>query len=254
MRLGPGLLVLALTVALAGCGGGKSDELSKATSEGPIGKGSSGVWLYRPAGKPKDVVVYFHGQGGPKEATPENHLPWINHLVKRGSIVVYPRYEMAYEADPMQFIVNGVKAAEKKVDVKDLPVLAIGYSRGGAIAVEYAAAAGRNGVPTPDWIMSVFPAPYGNQKKLIDLGQVPHFTQLVILVGDRDQIVGSAGAVLLGRRLQRGGFPGDNIQVEQVMSHGSFNADHFAPMDTSKAAQTVFWAPADRILDEIDAQ
>ena len=73
----------------------------------------------------------------------------------------------------MQFIVNGVKAAEKKVDVKDLPVLAIGYSRGGAIAVEYAAAAGRNGVPTPDWIMSVFPAPYGNQKQLIDLGQVP---------------------------------------------------------------------------------
>ena len=76
----------------------------------------------------------------------------------------------------------------------------------------------------------------------------------MILVGDRDQIVGKAGAVLLGRRLQRGGFPGENIQVEQVMSHGSFNADHFAPMDTSKAAQTAFWAPADRILDEIDAQ
>jgi len=128
VRLAPGLLALALGFALAGCGGGKSDELSKATSEGPIGKGSSGVWLYRPAGKPKNVVVYFHGQGGPKEATPENHLPWINHLVKRGSIVVYPRYEMAYEADPMQYIVDGVKAAERKVDVKGLPVLAIGYS------------------------------------------------------------------------------------------------------------------------------
>ena len=194
MRLGPGLLVLALTAALAGCGGGKSDELSKATSEGPIGKGSSGVWLFRPAGKAKNVVVYFHGQGGPDEATPAN------------------------EADPMKYIVDGVKAAEKKVDVKGLPVLAIGYSRGGAIAVEYAAAAGRNGVPPPDWIMSVFPAPYGNQKQLIDLGQVPHFTQLVILVGDHDEIVGNAGAVLLGRRLQRGGFPGENIQVEQTGS------------------------------------
>ena len=171
-----------------------------------------------------------------------------------GSIVVYPRYEMAYEADQMQFIVDGVKTAEKKVDVEGLPVLAIGYSRGGAIAVEYAAAAARNGVPPPDWIMSVFPAPYGNQKQLIDLGQVPHFTQLVILVGDHDEIVGTAGAVLLGRRLQRGGFPGENIQVEQIVSHGSFNANHFAPMDTSKAAQAAFWAPADRILDEIDTQ
>lgn len=254
MRLVPGLLALALGIALAGCGGGKDEELSKATAEGPIGKGSSGVWLYRPAGKPKDVVVYFHGQGGPKEATPENHLPWINHLVKRGSIVVYPRYEMAYEADPMKFIVQGIKAAEKKVDVEGLPVLAIGYSRGGAIAVEYGAAAERNKVPAPDWIMSVFPAPYGNQKNLIDLAQLPHFTELVILVGDRDQIVGNAGAVLLGRRLQRGGFPGENIQVEQVMSHGGFTADHFAPMDTSKAAQTAFWAPADRILDELDNQ
>jgi hypothetical protein len=254
VRLGPGLLALALVAALSGCGGGKSDALSHSTSEGPIGKGSSGVWLYRPAGKPKDVVVYFHGQGGPTETTPANHLPWIKHLVKRGSIVIYPRYETAYEADPMQFIATGVKAAEKKVDVKDLPVLAIGYSRGGAIAVEYGAAASRNDLPPPDWILSVFPAPYGNMKNLIDLGNLPHFTELVILVGDKDQVVGNAGAVLLGRRLQRGGFPGENIQVEQILSHGAFTADHFAPMDTSKAAQQAFWAPADRILDELDNQ
>ena len=38
-------------------------------------------------------------------------------------------------------------------------MLAIGYSRGGAIAVEYGAAAEQNKVPVPDWIMSVFPAP-----------------------------------------------------------------------------------------------
>jgi predicted esterase len=251
MRLGPGLLALALVAALAGCGG-KSDELSKATSEGPIGKGSSGVWLYRPAGKPKDVVVYFHGQGGPTEATPENHLPWINHLVKRGSIVVYPRYEMAYEDDPMQFIVNGVHAAEKRVDLGKLPVLVIGYSRGGAIAVEYGAVAEENKMPVPDWIMSVFPAPYGNQKHLIDLGQVPRFTELLILVGDQDAIVGTAGAALLGQRLQRGGFPGENIEVEQVASHGNFTADHFAPISTTPGARAAFWHTADRVLNEID--
>ena len=253
MRLGRGLLALLLLLALAGCGG-KSAELSHSTSEGPLGKGASGVWLYRPAGKPKDVVVYFHGQGGATEATPKNHLPWINHLVKRGSVVVYPRYEMAYEDDPLQFVANGVRTAEKRVHLVGLPVLVIGYSRGGAIAVEYGAVAEERKLPVPDWIMSVFPAPYGNQKHLIDLSGVPHFTELLILVGDQDQVVGTAGAALLGQRLQRGGFPGENIQVEQVMSHGSFTADHFAPIDTSKAAQTAFWAPADRILDELDNQ
>jgi len=91
MRLGPVLFALILLLGLSGCGG-KDSAPTKATSEGPIGKGASGVWIYQPAGKPKDVVVYFHGQGGPEEATPANHLPWIKHLVKRGSVVIYPRY------------------------------------------------------------------------------------------------------------------------------------------------------------------
>jgi predicted alpha/beta-hydrolase family hydrolase len=251
VRLVPGLLAVTLLLALAGCGGNDSGP-TKATSEGPIGKGASGVWLYQPAGKPKDVVVYFHGQGGPKEATPANHLPWIRHLVSRGSIVVYPRYEIAYEADPMQYIVNGVRAATKRADFDDLPVLAIGYSRGGAIAVEYGAVAGEKDLPVPDWIMSVFPAPYGNQKNLIDLAGLGHFTELLILVGDRDTVVGTQGAAYLGQRLQAGGFPGENVQVEQLQSHGGFAADHFAPMDTSAAAKAAFWQPADQVLDSLD--
>jgi hypothetical protein len=154
----------------------------------------------------------------------------------------------------MQFVVNGVRAATKRVDVADLPVLAIGYSRGGAIAVEYGAVAGEKGLPVPDWIMSVFPAPYGNQKQVIDLSALRRFTELLILVGDQDQIVGTAGAAYLGQRLQAGGFPGENIQVDQVQSHGSFTADHFAPMDTSPAAKDAFWKPADEVLDALDQE
>ena len=251
MRVGPVLVALLVTVALSGCGG-KDSAPAKATSEGPIGKGANGVWIYTPSGKPKDVVVFFHGQGGPEEATPANHLPWIKHLVSRGSVVVYPRYEMSFEADPMPFVVNAVREATKRVDVDKLPVLSLGYSRGGALAVEYGAVAGDEGVPVPDWIMSVFPAPYGNQKHLIDLSSIRHFTELLILVGDRDQIVGTAGAAYLGQRLQRGGFPGENIEVEQVASHGSFTADHFAPMSTSPAAKNAFWRPADDVLDALD--
>jgi poly(3-hydroxybutyrate) depolymerase len=251
MRLGPALIVLTLLLLLVGCGG-ESDGLKSATSEGPLGKGSSGVWLYRPAGEAKDVVIFLHGQGGPDEAKPDNHLPWINHLVSRGSIVVYPRYEMDYEADAMPFIVDGLKTADKKVDLDKLPVLVIGYSRGGGLAVEYGALAGKNDVPVPQAIMAVFPAGFGNAKQQVDLSPLPDTTELMFMVGDQDEVVGSGGAAYTGERLARAGFPGENVHLDLVQSHGKFVASHFAPMETTPAARKAFWEPADRILDALD--
>lgn len=250
MRLGPGLLLVIALLALAGCGG--TSYPSKSSSEGPLGKGSSGVWLYKPAGKPKNLVVFLHGQGGPTEATPENHLPWIQHLVRRGNVVVYPRYEMDYEKDPMKFVVNGIRTATDKVDVKGLPVLVIGYSRGGGMAVEYGALADKNNVPVPDAIMSVFPSGFGNSSYLVPLTALDHSTPLVFLVGDQDTVVGRDGVAFMAQRLQAAQFPGENIQLIPVRSHGDFAATHFAPLDTSKAAQSAFWRPADELLADID--
>jgi alpha-beta hydrolase superfamily lysophospholipase len=254
MRLGPGLSALFLVLALAGCGGGKSDEPNHSTSEGPLGKGPSGVWLYKPAGKPKNLVIYLHGQGGPTEATPENHLPWIEHLVSRGNVVVYPRYEMDYEKDPLKFVVQGLRTATGKVDVKGLPVLVIGYSRGGGMAVEYGAVAAQTHVPVPDAIMSVFPSGSGNWSYLLDLSGLDHSTPLVFLVGDKDTVVGRDGVSVLAKRLQAAAFPAENIQLIPVASHGSFKATHTAPLETSKAAQNAFWQPADEILTDLDAR
>jgi poly(3-hydroxybutyrate) depolymerase len=250
MRLGPGLLALALLLALLGCGGESEKALSP--SEGPIGKGASGIWIYRPAGTPKDLVIYLHGQGGPTEATPENHLPWITHLVSRGSIVLYPRYEMDYEAEPMQFIANGIRTAAKRVDLDGLPVLVIGYSRGGGLAVEYGAVAGEEDLPVPDAILGVLPAGFGNANYQVDLTPLSHSTEILFLVGDRDTVVGSQGAAYTGRRLASAGFPGENVHVALVESKGRFVADHAAPMRISPAARAAFWDPADRILDALD--
>ena len=250
MRLGAGLIVLTAMFALVGCGGHK--QPGRATSVGPIGKGAAGVWLYRPAGKPKDLVIYFHGQGGPTEATPENHLAWIRHLVARGSVVVYPRYEMAYEVDPMEYVVAGVRTATERADVDGLPVMALGYSRGGAIAVEYGAVAEGNDLPVPGLITSIFPAGRGNQDEQIDLTSLDHSTVLVMMIGDQDTVVGQTGASYLSSRLQAGGFPGEGIQLDFVESHGAFRADHFAPLRTSPGARAAFWQPVDGLLDALD--
>jgi acetyl esterase/lipase len=250
MRQAIVLLALAVGLLVAGCGGGGGGDRfpETATSDGPIGKGPNGVWLFRPAGKPKALVIYFHGQGGPQEATPGNHLPWINHLVARGSAVIYPRYEMAFEPNPLEFVLTGVRAAYRRLDVDGLPVLAIGYSRGGALALEYGAIAERGGVPVPEAIMSVFPASQGEFGTLVDLNTVDPSTALLMLVGDRDTVVRSAGAKFLLARLQAAGFPADHIRLDTVRSHGSFVADHTAPLGSTAPAQVAFWRPADRLL------
>jgi poly(3-hydroxybutyrate) depolymerase len=250
MRLGPGLLALILLLAVLGCGGQSEKALNPA--EGPIGEGASGIWIYRPAGTPKDLVIYLHGQGGPTEATPEGHLPWIKHLVSRGSVVLYPRYEMDYEAEPMQFIANGIRTAAKRVDLDGLPVLVIGYSRGGGLAVEYGAVAGEEDLPVPNAIMGVFPAAFGNANQQVDLTPLSHMTEILFLVGDQDAVVGSAGAAQTGKRLEAAGFPGENVHLGLVESNGAFVADHAAPFEVSPAARAAFWDPADVILDALD--
>jgi hypothetical protein len=252
MSRGLGLIALTLLLALSGCGGNKTSYPKTATVVGPIGLNEDAVWVFRPAGKPKDVVVFFHGQGGPDEATPKNHLPWIRHLVKGGSIVVYPRFEVFYTQDPIPHIVSSVRVATKRVDVDGLPVLAIGYSRGGALAVEYGAVAEKNKVPVPGEIMSIFPASVGNEGHIVDLKPLDHSTQLVIQMGQADRVVGRTGARHLLRRLQQGGFPARNIRLDFVSSRPGFVADHVSPLRTSAAAQAAFWSVADELLGELN--
>jgi len=252
MRLGPAVIALTLLLAFSGCGGNKTSYPKTATMIGPIGQNEDAVWVFRPAGKPKDLVVFLHGQGGTDEATPKNHLPWIRHLVKRGSIVVYPRFEVLYTQDPIPHIVSSVRAATMRVDVDGLPVLAIGYSRGGALAVEYGAVSTKNKVPVPGEIMSIFPASVGNEGHIVDLKPLDHSTQLVIQMGEADRVVGRAGARVLLRRLKQGGFPARNIRLDFVNSRPGFVADHTAPLRTTAAAQTAFWSVADKLLAELN--
>ena len=132
--------VVVAALLLAGCGGGGGSAYpDKPSVAGPFTSDKNGVWIFRPAGAPKRVVIYFHGQGGPTETTPINHRKWIDHLVSRGAVVIYPRYELDYSPAVLLPAVTGVQRAAKRLDLEGLPVLSLGYSRGAALAVEYAA-------------------------------------------------------------------------------------------------------------------
>jgi poly(3-hydroxybutyrate) depolymerase len=243
------LAASAVLVLLSACGG--ASYPSQPVVTGPFTQGANGVWIFQPTGKPTSVVVFFHGQGGPTEAMPVNHIAWINDLMAHGAIVIYPRWELSFVRAAIPHVIAGVKKAEEKVDVKGLPVLSLGYSRGGGLAVEYAAEAERHGLPVPGAVLSVFPAQAGDWSRLIDLKPIPHTTKIVFLVGDADTEVGSRGVHFLLLRLEKAKFPPDQVAVRGVHSHGSFAAVHTAPMSTAEDAQNAFWKPADRLLAQL---
>jgi len=244
-------VVLAALFLAAGCGGGGGSSSAsyptKETIKSANTEVANGVWMFLPAGKPKRLVIFFHGQGGPTEATPQNHRPWIDHLVKRGAVVVYPRYELDYSRAVIDPAIQGIQTANKSLSLAGLPVMALGYSRGAAMAVEYAALAARRGVPVPDAVETVNPVPYGETARIVNLKPIRAGTILAVLISDKDPHA-IDGSTMLLHRLRDAGFPGNRIELNVAHSKKGFVADHLAPLSTDPAARAAYWGPTDSLL------
>ncbi len=108
------------------------------------------------------VVLFLHGNGGP---FPKYYQLWINHIVKKGNIVIYPRYQNLEEDDSEEakshYLIGAICAI--KLALKDLEDLTmdgvkvnadlekfalIGHSLGGSFAAYIAAKWGELGLPT----------------------------------------------------------------------------------------------------------
>ena len=241
------LLLVALALPLAGCGSWSTTAPAPIGPEGPFGKGADAVWIFRPHGPPKSVVVFVHGLGR-GELTPANHQPWLEHLAERGSAVVYPRYERRPGGpDAVLHILAGVRTALDRLHARRLPQVAIGYSRGGEVVVDYAALARGAGL-APAAVLSVFPGTVDPADPPLDLRGIDRRTALTILLGDRDEVVDGAGGRQLLTRLAAAAFPADLISLVVVRSRPGFVVTHTAPLEITPAAKAAFWARADRIV------
>src|SRR5688500_14431349 len=79
-----------------------------AVTKNRYGKGGEEYWIFEPdAPKPATaaVVVFLHGWGG---MNPLYYGAWIDHLVKRGNIVVYPRYQATLLTPLKDFLPNTI--------------------------------------------------------------------------------------------------------------------------------------------------
>ena len=254
LRLGIALGALAAGLVLGAVGllhrGTASSETKSSTPkpvvETSVGSGADRVWIFRPAhGKPKHVVLFVHGLGDQLETTPFHHRPWLEHLAAEGNAVLYPRFELhPFEAGGLRHLVNGAHLGWRQLHT-NAPVLAIGYSRGGRLVMDYAAVA-RGVDPVPRTVLSVFPS--GLMDTLQDLRTIRKGTKVVLLAGDRDQTVGTHGVSQLVTQLAASGFPYGDLTYQLVRSHGSFVATHLSVLDDSPAAQAAYWARADLLL------
>lgn len=232
-------------------GPGGSDYVATDVVKKAYGSGSAQAFVFRPAGPSeaaRPIVVFVHAPGA---ISPKYYGAWIEHLARKGNIVVYPRYEfeigktkysdMAVEA------AKGVKEAlagldteaEVKLDRSKLAV--VGHGGGAVIAANLAAVAAEQGLPSPRLVFGAMPAkPAAERGKglpLADLSGLDPKTVLVMLVGDRDTVAGEGG----GRQVIRAasGLPVERRLLVKVPSdnHGqpALAASHYAPVAPSSA-------------------
>jgi pimeloyl-ACP methyl ester carboxylesterase len=237
------LLTVALAAAAATASAGSAPAPPRML--GPFGTGADAYWLWRAYGKPRAVVVFLHGLDA-SELTPKNHLPWLRHLVAEGNDVVYPRYETrpgAYGA--IRHTLTAVGAALRRLGRPHAPFVVVGYSRGGRLAVEFAAVAPLDGV-LPAAAMSIFPADWNPAtEERIDLRSLSTAARILILAGQEDS---REGARELLARLEQAHFPPGHVQAVLIRSKGSFVADHASALGTGPEARRQFWARLDRLI------
>jgi dienelactone hydrolase len=211
---------------------------------GPFGSGRGQVWLLRPSTAPSSVVLFAHGWTAVQPT--DWHRPRFDHLCASGSVVVFPRYQVD-ELDTFELGVEGfregVRTAFARLGDELLPVVAVGYSFGGALVNYYAAQAARWNVPVPCSVYSIFPTTRVPGRPV---GKPPSSVDFTLVAGDRDEVVGTAGAEDFLAWLKSHHVESRTYRL--VRSTGALTASHEAPKETTTASTRAFWDPIDELV------
>ncbi|NUR76434.1 MAG: alpha/beta fold hydrolase [Thermoleophilia bacterium] len=226
---------VVLLALLAGCGGTWRPTFQ------PHGFGKDQYWIAHAKGRAKAVVVFLHGLG-PNSG--EQLEPWQAHLAEQGYDVIYPRYEDPPPApDARNNIVGAVGRALGDLGRPQVPLVLLGHSRGGRLAVEAAA------FLKPKLVLAFYPGQINPTfEPPTNFALIPPTTNVWLFVGDKDRSVGNQGALELDKRLLTFGFPARRIHGAVIRSKG-FTADHMSVYDLSPAAKRGIWERADRLIE-----
>ncbi len=229
------------------------------------GFGSRQFWIFEPSDPTPSsapLIVFNHGWSA---LFPIFYKSWVEHLVKRGNIVVYPRYQFGPIIGTRSGTQNAIYAVKRAISIlqdgthvtPDLERFAIvGHSFGGGITAEMAALAQDEGLPFPQAIMPV--QPYVRLDTMMnDFQTIPSETLLLVVVGENDTIAGNYSGKLIFSTATQIPLDRKDFIIQRTDRYGEppLVADHIAPVcipgDSSVDAMDYFstWKLFDALTD-----
>jgi acetyl esterase/lipase len=224
---------------------------------GPLADGTNdptGFWLFEPT-QPRGqdaptalpLVIFLHGFD---VTDPEVYHAWIDHLVRRGAVLVFPDYQApnvpftpaniaAVDLSAPNVIRAAVHTALAELasgahirpDLQRVAV--VGHSLGTLLATNYTAAAAAQGLPVPQTLLLAMPG-CAPECEIDSVEGIPATTRVVDLVGNQDTLAGEETAKQIWARL--GQVPADHKAYIRLIGddHGqpAIVADHFVPLTT----------------------
>lgn len=216
------------------------------------GEGNGEFWIFEPADPKPDsapVVVFLHGW---MAMYPKMYGAWIRHIVLRGNIVIYPRYQENIRVSPDEMVANAVAAVKEALGKLKEPdhvapefdkFAAVGHSLGGVLTGNLAAISGRVGIPSVRAAMPVEPGDTTTSKTpqrfkqkfptiMADYSTIPSETLLICIAGEDDDMVGDTAATKICNGATAVPPENKNFIVFRTDRHGTpiLAADHMMPL------------------------
>ena len=224
------------------------------------GAGDKQYWIFDPVQVlgPVPVIVFLHGWG---LLDPTQYSIWIEHLVKRGNVVVFPKFQdnileltpnmtpNAVSAVQSAFVTLGSRADRSRFAI-------VGHSIGASIAFDMSALAATAGLPAPTALMAA--APGGTTSfgwtGTGSLDQIPANILALVLIGDEDTTVGDETAKALFASIPQVACTNKNLLLVRSDRHGTpqLVASHAAPTAAAIGSNALdfygYWKLSDALI------
>ena len=222
-------------------GPGGSEYIHDGVTQYDYGTNGSGgdFWLYEPNAPTPDsanVVVFIHGLG---ETNPKLYGAFIKHLVRKGNIVIYPRYQTDLNSDNSTFndscargILRGLDTIQTAGHVQGRlqNFFILGHSVGGILTANMTMLYQEYGLPKPLGAFSMQPGASGFLSP--DYSSFPSDVPYLIMVSENDLIVGTDPGYTLFDQTVNAPTSHKNLVHTYSDNHGTpaVTASHFDPL------------------------